>query len=253
MRPPIHNVRMNSVLRDYLQSHEIQPKDNSPAIWRAIERLTFPGNLRLSAWSRFDLSDRTNLVLGSLGYMSYTHSPTHRFRTGAFCSIATGVTIMGDSHPSERVSTHPFTYGPYYRNAAKAMGAERTIMSVPFDGRQPETIVGDDVWIGARVTMAGGLKIGTGAILATAAVVTRDVPPYAIVGGIPGKIIKYRFPESTVERLLETRWWEYSLKDLAQFDFRDPDRFCDDFMNRRDGLLPRQNFEICAADLLALV
>lgn len=252
MPPPIHNVRLNSGLREYLQSHEIQPKDNSAATWRGLERLIFPGNLRLSSWCRFDLSDSKLLVLGSLGYMSYTHSPAHRFRTGAFCSIATGVTVMGDSHPHERVSTHPFTYGPFYRDTAKAMGAQSVAMSAPFNGRQPDAVVGNDVWIGARVTMAGGIRIGTGAILATSSVVTRDVPPYAIVGGVPGRIIKYRFSEGTIAKLLETRWWDYSLKDLAQFDFQDPDRFCDDFLARRDAMRPRADGEIRAAYLLAL-
>lgn len=252
MTAPTHNIRLNSTLRDFLQARHIQPKDDGPAVWRNLERLVFSDDLHLSDWTRHVLRDGKALILGSLGYMSYAYSPAHRFRAGAFCSIAAGVTVMGDRHPHERVSTHPFTYGPFYREAAKALGAGRMTMSVPYNGQQPLIAVGNDVWIGARVTLTGGISIGTGAILGTGAIVTRDVPPYGIVVGAPGRVVKHRFPPETIARLLESHWWDYPLDVLAQFDFLDPDRFCDAFAARQEEFQPRTTAPITAAHLLTL-
>ena len=79
----------------------------------------------------------------------------------------------------------------------------------------PLTTIGNDVWIGAHAQIKSGITIGTGSIVAAGAVVTKDVPPYAIVGGVPAKIIRYRFPEETVEKLLKSEWWKLSDKEIA--------------------------------------
>lgn len=75
--------------------------------------------------------------------------------------------------------------------------------------RKGQVLIGNDVWIGDDVTILGGVRIGDGAVIATGAVVVKDVPPYAIVGGNPAKIIKYRFPEETIERLRRIAWWDW--------------------------------------------
>jgi serine acetyltransferase len=74
--------------------------------------------------------------------------------------------------------------------------------------------IGHDVWIGARVLVLGGVNIGIGAVVAAGAVVTKDVPPYAIVAGVPARIIRYRFNEDQIRTLLETRWWDMSIAEL---------------------------------------
>lgn len=71
--------------------------------------------------------------------------------------------------------------------------------------------VGNDVWIGAKVFIKAGIEVGDGAIISAGAVVTKDVPPYAIVGGVPSKVIKYRFDIDTIQRLLKLQWWEYNV------------------------------------------
>ena len=89
------------------------------------------------------------------------------------------------------------------------------------------TVIGADVWVGARATIVAGVNVGVGAVIGTGSVVTRDVPPYAIVAGVPAKVIKYRFPEDVIKKLLESRWWELPdevIKEAA-IEFKNPIRF----------------------------
>ena len=92
--------------------------------------------------------------------------------------------------------------------------------------------IGHDVWIGQRATLQSGITIGDGAIVAAQAMVTDDVPPYAIVGGVPARIIRMRFPEPLIERLQALRWWRYGMDVLHPLDVRDPEGFAD----RLEGL-----------------
>ena len=111
------------------------------------------------------------------------------------------------SHPTNLVSTSPvFLSGRNY--------LKKNFSSVAYEDC-PLTTIGNDVWIGAHAQIKSGITIGTGSIVAAGAVVTKDVPPYAIVGGVPAKIIRYRFPEETVEKLLKSEWWKLSDKEIA--------------------------------------
>lgn len=86
---------------------------------------------------------------------------------------------------------------------------------------KPSVIIGNDVWIGQDVTILKGCHIGNGAVLASNSVITKDVPDYAIVGGIPAKIIKYRFSEEIIKKLLKLQWWDLSLDLLENIPFDD--------------------------------
>lgn len=123
---------------------------------------------------------------------------------GKFCAIATGVTFImgGANHKIDCVSTYPFPImgGGWETHMDLLMG-------LPSRG---DTIIGNDVWIGYQATIMAGVHIGDGAIIASKAVVTQDVPPYAIVGGNPGRVLRHRFPPETVDALLELRWWDWS-------------------------------------------
>ena len=127
---------------------------------------------------------------------------------GKFCMIASDVTFImnGANHLSEAISTYPFAiFGGDWSNAME--GKE-----YPQKGN---TIVGNDVWIGFGATIMPGVSIGDGAIIATKAVVTKDVEPYSIVGGNPAKEIRKRFSEEEIQALLEMRWWDWPIEKIT--------------------------------------
>lgn len=131
---------------------------------------------------------------------------------GKFCSIASGVQfIMGSAnHRLSSISTYPF-------NVMGGVWAEKTpphLSQLPFKG---DTVVGNDVWIGRQSVIMPGVTIGDGAIIAACSVVTRDVEPYAVVGGNPARFIKKRFDDELIGLLLRLRWWDFEPEKLADF------------------------------------
>lgn len=137
-----------------------------------------------------------------IGDYSYVQKKTTIFNAqiGKFCSIASGVSIGPGFHDTNRVSTHP----SFYDNSTPlsfVFAKEKENSSVK------RTIIGDDVWIGERAILIDGVKIGTGAVIAAGAVVTKDVAAYSIVAGVPAKEIKKRFPDEVVLQLLSSKWW----------------------------------------------
>lgn len=131
---------------------------------------------------------------------------------GRYCSIAYGVNIGMFGHPVDWLSTTTRQYTSSHVYGAKPLHLRS------YDAN-PRTSIGNDVWIGVGATIIDGVKIGDGVIVAAGAVVTKDVPPYAIVGGVPAKIIKYRFDVKTIKELLALKWWDYDLADFGSVDW----------------------------------
>jgi len=149
-----------------------------------------------------DIEKRNLIRSAEIGDMTYTGTDTSIMWStiGKFCCISRTVEIGGSPHNYNAASMMPT-----YRAKNKLGGA----LSLRHDEEQ--IVVGNDVWIGQGVSIIRkkGLTIGSGAVIGTGAVVTRSVPDYAIVVGIPAKVIKYRFPESVREKLLEIKWWDW--------------------------------------------
>ncbi len=124
---------------------------------------------------------------------------------GKYCSIGAGVKIGADYHAINYISTSPKLYQEDYKNGK----------IIQF----PHIEIGNDVWIGWNVLILKSCKIGTGAVIGAGAVVTHDVPPYAVVVGNPARIIRYRYSESDIEKLLKSEWWNYPHEDLLTLDF----------------------------------
>jgi len=133
---------------------------------------------------------------------------------GRYCSIAKNCELGVVSHPIDWLSSSPFQYNMKLHFPTHAENCK----NIPFH-RPLKTFIGHDVWIGSGVTIIRGTKIGHGSIIAAGAVVTKDIPPYAIVGGIPAKIIKYRFDEKTIEILLSLNWWDLIPQEMADVRF----------------------------------
>ena len=167
------------------------------------------------------------LSVGAYSYCNGSFNSDSRAVIGRYCSIASGARPFGPSHPMTRISTSTFTYDPLYEEVAREAFGRGDYRVIPYDQFEGAVRIENDVWIGEDVMIRGGVTIGNGAIVAARSVVTRDVPPYAIVAGTPARILRSRFPSPLVDQLLETRWWEYNFVDLPRC-FDDPTAFVEE-------------------------
>lgn len=175
--------------------------------------------------------------LCQIGAVSYSHSPLPEgLQVGRYCSLGKNLRFLDFSHPTEWISSSVAFFKPVgvktysaLRNLCdREVGHQARINSVrEFDPTLGKSypVFGHDVWVGENVSLALGIKIGTGAVIAAGSIVTRDVPPYAIVGGVPAAVRKYRFDENVIRALLELAWWDYSFVDFHDLDFMHPADF----------------------------
>jgi len=162
--------------------------------------------------------------LGDFSYLG-EHCCVADAHIGRFTAIANHVRIGAPNHPMDRASQHRFTYCPEYYDAQ----AKRD-NGFFADRRADRVIIGNDVWIGHGVIVLPGVTVGDGAVLAAGAVVTKDVPPYTIVGGVPAKVIRARFAADIAAQLQAIAWWNWPLEklmaNLADFQSSDLRAFC---------------------------
>lgn len=184
---------------------------------------------------RNKLSEKTYFRDSRLGYASYVGARCefNRSLIGKYCSIGNNVIVVTGTHPlANCISTHPFFYSSDSHSFSYV--DEVKFSELLSDDQGNCLTVGNDVWIGDNVLIKGGISIGDGAVIAMGAVVTKDVLPYSIVGGVPAKVIKYRFDKTDIEHLLGLKWWnkpEEWIKEHAR-SFSDAESF---LMNTEDS------------------
>ena len=165
-----------------------------------------------------------NIIVGDYSYYddmvngpeSFESRVTHHYDfmgdkliIGKFCAIARGVEFVmnGANHMLDCLSTYPFEIIDEFKGLARPF-AKR--------GNRGDTVIGNDVWIGQNATILPGVHIGDGAIVGANAVVSKDVPAYAVVVGNPAVVKKYRFDEETIKLLLELKWWDKPVEEIKR-------------------------------------
>lgn len=155
-----------------------------------------------------------NIFIGRASYMLGGGMLSPNTIIGRYCSLAYNSSVGSGRHAMEWIST------------GRLPPPKSKIPDLP---PPPYTIVGHDVWIGIGATVIGGCRVGHGACIGAGAVVTRDVPPYAVVGGTPARLIRMRFPDEIIADLLETKWWTLPEDTIAQMPYHDV-RACLEFL-----------------------
>lgn len=173
---------------------------------------------RLGAWT--GIGAGTRIVESDVGDYSYVMEDCDIIYTvmGKFCSVAAQARINPGNHPLWRAALHHFTYRAFEYGLADEN--EKGF----FDWRRSSPVtIGHDVWIGHGAIVLPGVSVGTGAAIGAGAVVTKPVPPFAVVAGNPARMIRQRFPDAVCEGLLAIAWWDWPREQLAQAlqDFRE--------------------------------
>ena len=147
-----------------------------------------------------------------MGYGSYiSNNCMIDAHIGRFSSIAANVRVVAGIHPIEYpyVTTSPYFYSLRPQQKGYTFATRQLMKEIKFadDTKKTKVVIGSDCWIGDDVMMVSGVRVGDGAVVLARAVVTKDVPPFAVVGGVPAKILRYRFNDEDIKFLLEKEWW----------------------------------------------
>lgn len=191
---------------DVLQSKSSK-KDNVKIHRLAyITQSKFEGHNYIDRWCKI-----RNSQFGMYTYVGFRSDFNH-VKVGNYCSISSDVKIGLGKHP-----THLFSSSPVFYSNQNPFNSHDAYLE--FNDQPTLTVIGHDVWIGANVIIMDNITIGTGAVIAAGSVVTKDVQPYEIVGGVPAKLIKKRFDDQTISSLLKSEWWFLTPKELKEKQF----------------------------------
>lgn len=196
--------------------------------WREGQQLVVRPDMRIEPYSHILAGHVLPLRFGAF---SYSHSALAlHAEIGRYCSFGADIAWMKGNHPMEWVTTSPFAYDVVPLSGVQAFFADAGATYRHRDLIAPEfrVDIGHDVWIGDGAMLGTRLKIGHGAVIGARSLVLKDVPAYAVVAGSPARILRYRFPEPLIERLLALEWWRYAPDVLQAVDMTDPERFVEE-------------------------
>lgn len=157
-----------------------------------------------------------NVTIQPYTYLNYGCAVYSNVTIGKFCSIAPNVLIGAQQHRLDWLSLSPFQCA----KSDEIFNQFNNKIEIETTGVK-HTIIGNDVWIGGNVTILEGVIVGDGAVIGAGAVVTRDIPPYAIAVGVPARILKYRFDEHTIQKLLILKWWDRDISEINNLKIND--------------------------------
>lgn len=175
---------------------------------------------RLDSLGRYFFDTYTGIPVGKYTY-GYQYLNNDNIESiGAFCSIAEGQLVIPNDHRMDWITTSPIA------SLKQFSFTDKDYMSEYISGEDRKVVIGNDVWIGARCIIFEGVTIGDGAVIAAGSIIRKDVPPYAVVGGVD-KILRYRFDKDTVNKLLQIQWWNWDDEKIRRnIDlFRDKNNF----------------------------
>lgn len=175
---------------------------------------------RLDSLGRYFFDTYTGIPVGKYTY-GYQYLNNNNIESiGAFCSIAEGQLVIPNDHRMDWITTSPIA------SLKQFSFTDKDYMSEYISDEDRKVVIGNDVWIGARCIIFEGITIGDGAVIAAGSIIRKDVPPYAVVGGVD-KILRYRFDKDTVNKLLQIQWWNWDDEKIRRnIDlFRDKNNF----------------------------
>ncbi len=216
---PIDEVIADALIR--LGVSKFQGPAFAPYRSGAVVRLR-PGST-IEAYSRHPTG--TLMQMGAFSYAVDNDVSITNLSVGRYCSIDSGLRVLDGNHPLAAVTTSAYHYGPFYTPGNIPDDYVYRAKKEPFAHTFGPIKLGHDVWIGAHCMIKAGVTIGSGAVIAGGSNVVKDVPPYAIVGGNPAEVIRYRFPEDLRARLLAIQWWNVSPRILRDLNMYDPVAF----------------------------
>lgn len=235
---PIARADLTIEALDWLEARNISLHNRFGIRLRPNDSVYFRAGLELEPYCGFHAGN----VFCQMGFMSYTNSPLPLdLRVGRYCSLAGGLDFPHYAHPIHAISTSIFTHDPQTDLVVRALRdfpSRKGPLTFVANPQKPPVDIAHDVWVGQGVTMMAGVTVGSGSVIAAHSVVTKDVPPYAIVGGNPARLLKWRFPKAEIENLLELRWWDYRFTEFKHLRLDRVSAFVEAFRDLKPHLTP---------------
>lgn len=207
---------MRKLIKKFLKQYQFLrynvPYDSNVSLKSKIDNVKFEGFNFISQNTKLK-----NIEIGKNSYISNS-SEFSNVSIGKYVSIGSGVKNILGQHPTSKfVSTCPIFYSENPVNGKSLVGIQKFKEEKFVDDTTKSVVIGNDVWIGSNVLILEGIKIGDGAIVAAGSVVASDVPNYAIVGGVPSKVIKYRFEKEEINFLNNLKWWNKDVEWINKY------------------------------------